>query len=71
MRRADGWHAYLVGTGWSANRFRQAYGVFEARILIPQGKGLLLNLGVGGSWCGAPDATTPNAEMLVDWVRVR
>jgi len=32
---------------------------------------LILNLGVGGSWCGAPDATTPNnAEMLVDWVRV-
>ena len=33
---------------------------------------VILNLGVGGPWCGSPDATTPaGAEMLVDWVRVR
>jgi len=33
---------------------------------------LILNLGVGGTWCGAPDATTPDgAAMLVDWVRAR
>ena len=33
---------------------------------------VILNLGVGGAWCGSPDATTPDgAEMLVDWVRVR
>lgn len=33
---------------------------------------LILNLGVGGSWCGAPDSTTPSpAEMLVDWVHVQ
>lgn len=32
---------------------------------------LLLNLAVGGSWPGAPDASTPNpAMMLVDYVRV-
>lgn len=32
---------------------------------------LLLNLAVGGSWPGPPDATTPNpSTMLVDWVRV-
>ena len=32
---------------------------------------LLLNLAVGGSWPGPPDATTPaTAEMLVDYVRV-
>lgn len=32
---------------------------------------LILNLGVGGSWCGAPDATTPSpSTMFVDWVRV-
>jgi hypothetical protein len=31
---------------------------------------LILDLGVGGDFCGAPDATTPShAEMLVDWVR--
>jgi beta-glucanase (GH16 family) len=30
---------------------------------------LILDLGVGGDFCGEPDATTPNqAEMLVDWV---
>jgi beta-glucanase (GH16 family) len=33
---------------------------------------LILNLGVGGTWCGAPDSSTPDgARMLVDWVRAR
>jgi beta-glucanase (GH16 family) len=33
---------------------------------------LILNLGVGGTWCGSPDSTTPsNATMYVDWVRAR
>jgi len=33
---------------------------------------LLLNLGVGGSWCGAPGSGTPSpSTMLIDWVRVR
>ena len=33
---------------------------------------LILNFGVGGTWCGEPDGSTPtSAEMLVDWVRVR
>lgn len=33
---------------------------------------IILNLGVGGSWCGSPTASTPDgATMLVDWVRVR
>ncbi len=32
---------------------------------------LLLNVAVGGTWPGDPDASTPfPAEMLVDWVRV-
>lgn len=32
---------------------------------------LLLNLSVGGTWSGSPDASTPfPAELLVDWVRV-
>jgi beta-glucanase (GH16 family) len=32
---------------------------------------VILDLGVGGSFCGAPDSTTPaTARMLVDWVRV-
>lgn len=33
---------------------------------------VIVDLGVGGSWAGEPDATTPSpSEMLVDWVRVR
>lgn len=44
----------------------------ETSLLISTRKALLLDLGVGGSWCSAPDSTTPSgAEMLVDWVRVR
>jgi beta-glucanase (GH16 family) len=32
---------------------------------------ILINLAVGGSWPGSPDATTPNpADVLVDYVRV-
>jgi beta-glucanase (GH16 family) len=33
---------------------------------------IILNLGVGGSWCGAPTSSTPDlATMYVDWVRAR
>jgi beta-glucanase (GH16 family) len=33
---------------------------------------IVLNLGVGGQWCGPSNSTTPDgAAMLVDWVRVR
>jgi beta-glucanase (GH16 family) len=32
---------------------------------------LILNLGVGGTWCGNPNSTTPaHNEMLVDWIHV-
>jgi len=32
---------------------------------------IILNFGVGGTWCGEPDSSTPtSAEMLVDWVHV-
>jgi beta-glucanase (GH16 family) len=32
---------------------------------------VILDLGVGGSFCGPPDASTPaRSQMLVDWVRV-
>ena len=32
---------------------------------------LILSMSVGGTWPGAPDATTPfPATMAVDWVRV-
>jgi beta-glucanase (GH16 family) len=33
---------------------------------------LILDLAVGGSWCGASDSTTPdNSQLLVDWVHAR
>jgi beta-glucanase (GH16 family) len=33
---------------------------------------LILDLAVGGAWCGPSDATTPDgSQMLVDWVRAR
>lgn len=33
---------------------------------------LIVNLAVGGSWCGPSDATTPDgATLLVDWIRAR
>ena len=36
-----------------------------------QGRFLILNLAVGGSWPGAPDGSTVfPSEMLVDYVRV-
>jgi beta-glucanase (GH16 family) len=32
---------------------------------------ILLNLAIGGSWPGAPDASTPfPSQMLVDYVRI-
>jgi hypothetical protein len=42
---------------------------FDLKPFSPQQ--VLVGMGVGGSWPGNPDATTPSpAEMLVDWVRV-
>jgi len=33
---------------------------------------LILDLGVGGKFCGPPDSTTPDgAQMVVDWVRAK
>jgi hypothetical protein len=38
---------------------------------VTTAKAILLDLGLGGSWCGAPTGSTPaSSEMLVDWVRV-
>jgi beta-glucanase (GH16 family) len=60
--RADHITFYLDGrTVWT---FRQASHI--PKVPLP----LILNLGVGGNFCGAPNATTPDgAQMQVDWVR--
>jgi hypothetical protein len=31
---------------------------------------VIVDLAVGGPWCSNPDSTTPNGEVLVDWIRV-
>jgi len=61
--RADHVAFYLDGTEvW---RFTDAAHV--PTVALP----LILNLAVGGSWCGPSDTTTPSpSKMLVDWVRV-
>lgn len=42
----------------------------ESSLLISKPLSIILNLGVGGSWAGTPDSTTPSpVEMLVDYVR--
>lgn len=68
------WHTY--GVDW-----RPTYIAFyldgiqvwrETSALIATPKAVLLDLGLGGSWCGNPTSSTPqSSEMLVDWVRVR
>lgn len=78
---ADGFHVYAMD--WRADRiafFVDGALVREIRkSAIPSGAVwvfdkpyyLLLNIAVGGSWPGDPDATTEfPAEMLVDYVRV-
>lgn len=62
--RADHVAFYLDGV----ERWRYTDAAHIPTVALP----LILNLGVGGSWCGSPTASTPDgASMLVDWVRVR
>ncbi|HYM65095.1 MAG TPA: family 16 glycosylhydrolase [Candidatus Sulfotelmatobacter sp.] len=67
------WHIYAVD--WRADHisfFIDGIQVWkETSVPISTPQALLLNLGLGGSWCGNPTSATPtSAEMLVDWVRV-
>lgn len=78
---AAGFHTYTMV--WSPKGITMAldgrtYATY-ARSAVPAGGRwvfdkpffLVLNLAVGGTWPGAPDATTPwPATMLVDWIRL-
>jgi hypothetical protein len=71
---STGFHVYAVD--WSSGSI-QFYidGVKRGSAISPSLSDpmpLILNLGVGGTWCGEPDSTTPTSnDLLVDWVRVR
>jgi len=68
-----GWHTY--GVDWRPDHiafYLDGVQVWrETSVQISTPKAILLNLGLGGSWCGNPTASTPTSStMLVDWVRV-
>ena len=73
----------MYGVTWSPNKLVYtldgvAYATYTPASLSPTEQWvfdkpffLILNLAVGGSWPGSPNATTAfPAKMLVDWVRV-
>jgi beta-glucanase (GH16 family) len=71
---AAGFHVY--GLDWRPDQI--AYSLdgtvvarFRDRSHIPNvAMPLIVDLAVGGSWCGPSDATTPDgAALLVDWIR--
>jgi len=73
---SQAYHVYAVDWRASAIRFYldgTLFWTFSDKAHIPTvALPLVLNLGVGGRWCGAPNSTTQDgATMLVDWVRVR
>ena len=74
---------HVYGVSWNANKLvftldGVAYATYTPASLSPTRQWvfnkrffLILNLAVGGSWPGSPNATTTfPAKMLVDWVRV-
>lgn len=69
-----GFHVY--GVDWRAGAVQFTFdgepqGAPVTEHVPTVGMPLILNLGIGGGWCGEPDAATPTvAEMLVDYVRV-
>jgi beta-glucanase (GH16 family) len=72
---ADQWHVYTVD--WRADRMiflidGVEWTRFESATEISKVKmAVVLDLAVGGSFCGAADQSTPNGSTLeVDWVRV-
>lgn len=65
-------HTY--GIEWSATEIKYLFDgevIFTGTKLVPQEKMYLyMNVGVGGSWVGEPNASTPfPSEMLIDYVR--
>jgi beta-glucanase (GH16 family) len=76
---ADDFHEYAIE--WKAGQvvfllddmiyFTATQAAFQGTWVFDHPFYLILNLAIGGSWPGSPDATTQfPAELLVDWVRV-
>jgi beta-glucanase (GH16 family) len=68
---------HVYGVDWRPDQMtflldgRPVWTFRDARHIPSAPMPLILDLGVGGDFCGPPDATTPNgATMLVDWIRV-
>jgi len=69
---------HVYGVDWRANHVNfyldgaLVYSVTDMAAIPTAALPLILNLGIGGSWCSAPDSTTPITNtMQVDWVRIR
>jgi beta-glucanase (GH16 family) len=69
-----GFHVY--GVDWRAGKIQFYFdgapmGAAITSNVPSSSMPLILNLGVGGTWCGNPLSTTPiHNDMLVDWVHV-
>lgn len=71
---AGGWHTYR----WTWTKTSVAFLLDGTSIWTYSGANVpqvalpaILDLAVGGTWCGNPTSTTPtSSEMLVDWVHV-
>ncbi|MBA3826914.1 MAG: family 16 glycosylhydrolase, partial [Ktedonobacterales bacterium] len=68
---------HTVGVDWAADHLTfyvdgvSKYSITNAAVIPQRALYLILNLAVGGTWPGAPDATTTfPGHYLVDWVRV-
>jgi beta-glucanase (GH16 family) len=73
---ADGFHVY--GVDWRPDRIVYSLDGREVARFTDPGRipsapmPLIVDLAVGGSWCGPSDATTPDgASLQVDWIRAR
>jgi beta-glucanase (GH16 family) len=67
-----GWHTYgFAWTSTSVTSYLDGVPVATAPLRVSRPTQIIINLAVGGSWPGAPDATTPFPQsMLIDYVRV-
>ncbi len=68
---------HTIGVDWAADHLTfyvdgvARYTITDAAVIPQRALYLILNLAVGGTWPGAPDASTAfPGHILVDWVRV-
>ncbi|HYL40167.1 MAG TPA: glycoside hydrolase family 16 protein, partial [Candidatus Binatus sp.] len=71
---SQGWHVYSVDwrpdhISWSLDGM-PIWTFSDAAEIPARPLPVILDLGLGGWWCGPADASDNGAQMLVDWVRV-